>query len=99
MKWLRLAHWVPMRLLLVGQNQAQENAAGEKSPAVPITAKQGQLSYRILADDSRVLEHKQEGAYYRSWSGASMNTLGDRPTFIDEQGNTYFRSRRNETVQ
>jgi hypothetical protein len=89
MRRLRFALWVPLLLLLVGQNPAQENATGEKSPAVPITAKQRQLSYRILPDGSRVLEHQQEGAYYRSWSGASMNTMGDLSTFIDEQGNVY----------
>jgi hypothetical protein len=89
MRWIRLAHLVPILLLLVDQNQAQDDAAGEKSPAVPIKAKQRGFSYEIQPDGSKILKHQQEGAYYRSWSGASMNTLGDRSTFTDEQGNTY----------
>ena len=79
-----LTFGVAILLGLAYQNQAQD-----KSPAVPIKAKQRGFSYEIQPDGSKLLKHKQEGAYYRSWSGATMNTLGDRSTFIDEQGNTY----------
>ena len=78
MRSLRLALCVPLLLLLVGQHQAQENATGEKSPAVPIKAKQRQLAYEIQADGSKVLKHKHEGTFYRSSSGAEMNTMDHR---------------------
>ena len=36
-----------------------------------------------------VIKQEHVGAYYCSSSWASMNTLGDRSTFIDKQGNVY----------
>jgi hypothetical protein len=84
MKWLRLTLWVPVLLLLASQNDTRA-----QSPAEPIKAKQRQLSYQIQADGSRVLKHEQAGVFYRSSSGASMNTMGFLSTFQDEQGDTY----------
>src|SRR5215510_5581000 len=84
MKGLRLNHWVPVLLLFVSQN-----ATRAESPAEPIIAKQRQLSYEIQPDDSMVLKTEQAGTFYRSSSGARMDSMGFISTFSDEEGNTY----------
>ncbi|MEW5974325.1 MAG: hypothetical protein AB1898_00835 [Acidobacteriota bacterium] len=84
MKLLRSALWVTIPLLLSFQNTARAQSTTE-----PIIAKQRQISYNIQPDGSKTFLHKHEGAFYRSSSGASMNTLDETSTFIDEQGNTY----------
>jgi hypothetical protein len=84
MKWLRLNRWVPILLLFVSQN-----ATRAESPAEPIIAKQRQLSYETQPDGSMVLKSEQAGAFYRSSSGATMNTVGFLSAFSDEQGNAY----------
>jgi hypothetical protein len=84
MKWLHLSLGVPILLLTFSQN-----ATLAQSPAEPIKAKQRQLSYQIQPDGSRVLKSEQAGVFYRSSSGAEIRTIGDRSTFIDEQGNSY----------
>ena len=84
MKWPRLILWAPILLLLLFQN-----AIRAQSPAEPIKAKQRMLSYQIQPDGSRILKQERAGVFYRSSSGATMNTVGDRATFFDEQGNTY----------
>jgi hypothetical protein len=40
-------------------------------------------------DGSKILKQENVGAYYRSSSGAVMNTVGNFATFIDEQGHAY----------
>ena len=84
MKWLRLNLWGPILLLLVSQNTTRA-----QSPIEPIKAKQRSLSYEIQPDGSKVLRSEQAGAFYRTSSGATMNTMGFLSTFCDEQGNTY----------
>ena len=84
MKWLRLNRWGPILLLLVSQNTTRA-----QSPIEPIKAKQRSLSYEIQPDGSKVLRSEQAGAFYRTSSGATMNTMGFLSTFCDEQGNTY----------
>lgn len=84
MKWLRLITCVPILLLALFQN-----ATEAQSPVEPIMAKQKKLTYQIQSDGSRILKLEEAGAFYRSSSGATMNTVADRSTFIDEQGNTY----------
>jgi len=84
MKWLRPTLWVPILLLLVSPHVMRA-----QSPTEPIRAKQRELSYQIQPDGSRVLRHEQAGVFYRSSSGASMNTMGFLSTFQDEQGDTY----------
>ena len=60
-----------------------------QSPVEPIKAKQRELSYQIQPDGSRVLKNEQSGVFYRSSSGASIKTMGDRSTLIDGQGDQY----------
>jgi hypothetical protein len=85
MNWLHLKLWVPVLLLsLVSQNVIRA-----ESPAEPIIAKKRRLSYQIQPDGSKVLKNEQTGAFYRSSSGARMESLGFLSTFSDEQGNTY----------
>ena len=83
MKSLRLPLWLAF-LLLVSHATARAQSSVE-----PITAKQRELSYQIQPDGSRVLKNEQAGVFYRSSSGASIRTLGDRSTLIDAQGDEY----------
>ena len=62
---------------------------GLSPPSSLIKAKQRELVYQIQPDGSKVLKSEQAGAYYRSSSGATMNTMGFISTFFDEQGNAY----------
>ena len=63
--------------------------ARAESPATPVIAKQRKLVYQMQPDGSKVLKHQEVGVFYRSSSGAVMNTMGKLSTFIDEQGNAY----------
>jgi len=83
MRLLRLPLWLAF-LLSVSHATARAQSSVE-----PITAKQRELSYQIQPDGSRVLKNQQAGVFYRSSSGASMRTLGDRSTLIDAQGDKY----------
>ena len=83
MQSLHLPLWLAF-LLLVSHGTARAQSSVE-----PITAKQRELSYQIQPDGSRVLKNEQVGAFYRSSSGASIKTMGDRSTLIDAQGNHY----------
>ena len=83
MKSLRLPLWLAF-LLLVSHATARAQSSVE-----PITAKQRELSYQIQPDGSRVLKNEQAGVFYRSSSGASIKTMGDRSTLIDAQGDHY----------
>lgn len=83
MKSLRLPLWLAFLLL------ASHATARAQLSVEPITAKQRELSYQIQPDGSRVLKHQQAGVFYRSSSGASIRTLGDRSTLIDAQGDQY----------
>lgn len=60
-----------------------------QSPTEPIKAKHRERSYQIQPDGSRVLRNEQAGVFYRSSSGASIKTMGDRSTLIDAQGDEY----------
>jgi hypothetical protein len=82
-KSLRLPFWLVF-LLLVSHATARAQSSVE-----PITAKHRELSYHIQPDGSRVLKNEQAGVFYRSSSGASIRTLGDRSTLIDAQGDQY----------
>jgi len=83
MKSLRLPLWLAF-LLLVSHATVRAQSSVE-----PITAKQRELSYQIQPDGSRVLKNQQAGVFYRSSSGASIKTMGDRSTLIDAQGDKY----------
>src|SRR4030095_5791787 len=83
MKSLRLPLWLAFLLL------ASHATARAQSSVEPITAKQRELSYQIQPDGSRVLKNQQAGVFYRSSSGASIRTFGDRSTLIDAQGDQY----------
>jgi hypothetical protein len=83
MKSLRLPLWLAF-LLLVSHATARAQASVE-----PITSKQRELSYQIQPDGSRVLKNERAGVFYRSSSGASIKTMGDRSTLIDAQGDHY----------
>jgi hypothetical protein len=89
MQRLRFTLYVPLLLMLVSQNQAQQNEAGEESHAVPIKAKQRQMTYEIQPDGSEALKYKEEGVFYRSSSGAELNKMGNQVSFIDSSGNFY----------
>ncbi len=84
MKWLRLTLWGPILFFSLFQD-----ATRAQSPVEPIKAKQRKLTYQIQPDGSKILKREETGVFYRSSSGATMNTMADRSTFIDEQGNTY----------
>jgi len=84
MKWLRLTLFGVTSILLISQNVARAQSFTE-----PIKAKQRTLSYRIQPDGSKVLRHEHSGMFYRASSGASMNTVDDRSTFTDTQGDAY----------
>jgi hypothetical protein len=84
MKWLRFFLWVPILFFSFFQN-----ATIAQSPVEPIKAKQRKLTYQNQPDGSRILKWQETGAFCRSSSGATMNTMGDQSTFIDVQGNTY----------
>jgi len=83
MRWLRLTLWVPLLLLSLHQ------ATRAQASVEPIKAKQRKLTYQIQPDGSRILKREEPGAFYRSSSGGTMNSMGDRSTFFDEQGNAY----------
>ena len=80
MKSLRLPLWLAFLLL------ASHATARAQSSVEPIKAKQRELSYQIQPDGSRVLKNQQAGVFYRSSSGASIKTMGDRSTLIDAHG-------------
>ena len=84
MRWLRLTLWVQILVLSLFLN-----ASSAQSSVEPIKAKQRSLTYQIQPNGSRILKWEQTGAFYRSSSGATMNTMGDRSTLFDEQGNTW----------
>jgi hypothetical protein len=83
MKSLRLPLWLAFLLL------ASHATARAQSSVEPITAKQRELSYQIQPDGSSVLKNEQAGVFYRSSSGASIKTMGDRSTLIDAHGDHY----------
>jgi hypothetical protein len=83
MKSLRFTLWVALLLSISLVNTRAQ------SPTEPIKAKQRELSYQIQPDGSRVLKNEQAGVFYRSSSGASIKTMGDRSTLIDAQGDQY----------
>ncbi len=84
MRELRVTVWVSILLLLCFQG-----AVRGESPATPISAKQRQLVYQIQPDGSKVLKRQEVGMFYRSSSGAVMNTMGQFSAFIDAQGDAY----------
>jgi hypothetical protein len=84
MRCLNFTLWVPILFLSLFQN-----TTGAPSPVEPIKAKQRKLTYQVQPDGSKILKWEEAGAFYRSSTGATMNTMGDRSTFLDEQGNTY----------
>jgi hypothetical protein len=83
MKSLHLPLWLAFLVLV------SHATASAQSSVEPITAKQRELSYQIQPDGSRVLKNEQAGVFYRSSSGASIRTVGDRSTLIDAQGDRY----------
>lgn len=84
MKWPHLSLCASLLILSLFQN-----ATRAQSHVEPIKAKQRKLTYQIQSDGSKTLKLEEAGTFYRSSSGATMNTVGDKSTFIDEQGNTY----------
>jgi hypothetical protein len=64
-------------------------AYAQKEPATPIKAKQRQIMYEIKADGSKIMKHKHEGTFYRSSSGAELDTMDERVNFRDSSGNGY----------
>jgi len=84
MKWLHLTLWGPILFFSLFQD-----ATRAQSTVEPIKAKQRKLTYQIQPDGSKILKQQEAGVFYRASSGATMNTMGDRSTFMDEQGNTY----------
>ncbi len=84
MKSLRLSRWAPILLLMFSQD-----ASRAQSTVEPIKAKQRSLSYEIQPDGAKILKSEQTGAFYRTSSGITMNTVGFLSTFSDEQGNAY----------
>lgn len=75
------------------------NLAQSPEPVIPITAEQTTSSYQLQPDGSRLLLKQAEGTYYRSSSGAVMDTMiplkdgkkagSGQSTFIDAEGNSY----------
>jgi len=88
MRSLSFPFWLALACLFSPVTRAQS--------IEPITAKQRELVYQIQPDGSKILKHEQVGAFYRSSSGATMNTLGKVSTLIDEQGNAYEISHHNK---
>ena len=84
MKRLHFTLWALILLFSLFQN-----ATRAQSPVEPIKARQSKLTYQVHLDGSRILKRAETGAFYRSSSGATMNSMGDRSTFFYEQGNTY----------
>jgi len=82
MKVLRLG--MAVLVLFVCHSTTRAQSATE-----PIIAKQRSRSYQIQPDGSKILKSEQLGTFYRTSSGASMNTMGWLATFSDEEGNTY----------
>jgi hypothetical protein len=93
MKKLTLISLLPILLL------ASQNFVRAQSPTSPVVAEQRQLVYQIQPDGSKIVTQQQIGAFYRSSSGATMNSMGQHSTFIDEQGNAYEISHRTKTVE
>jgi hypothetical protein len=47
------------------------------------------VTYDLKPDGSKTIIHKYEGTFYRSSSGAEMNTMGTMADFSDSAGNSY----------